>query len=76
MYAGIQSLSGDKQGENDLIVAMNSKEGESVNFKVPVNITEDARINIWLTKVDNAMTNSLASSLEQSLLEINAIPSG
>lgn len=30
-----------------------SREGEIVDFKRQVNITEDPKINIWLTKVDN-----------------------
>jgi len=55
---------------------MNSKEGESVNFEKTVNVTEDPRINVWLTKVDEAMTHSLASLLEKSLKEISLIESG
>lgn len=47
-----------------MILGMNSKEGEHVTFKNAVNITEDPRINIWLSKVDEAMTTSLASLLE------------
>lgn len=30
MYAGIISLNSDKKGEDDVILAMNSKEGETV----------------------------------------------
>lgn len=53
MYAGITSLTADNVDGNDLVQGMNSKEGESVPFETPVNITEDNKINVWLTKVDN-----------------------
>lgn len=52
MYAGIISLNSEKKGEDDIITDMNSKEGETVPFSKHVNITEDPRINVWLTKVD------------------------
>jgi dynein heavy chain 1 len=76
MYAGITTLSVEKEGEDDLLLGMSSKEGESVDFEKSVNVTEDPRINIWLTKVDEAMTTSLASLLEKSLKEISVIEPG
>lgn len=76
MYAGITTLSVEREGDDDILLGMHSKEGESVNFEKTVNVTEDPRINIWLTKVDQAMTTSLASLLERSLKEITVIEAG
>ena len=50
-----------------------SREGESVSFKNTVNITEDPKINIWLTKVDNEMRLTLASYLENVITDITHI---
>ena len=38
-----------------------------------VNITEDPKINIWLTKVDNEMRFTLASYLENVIGEITVV---
>lgn len=73
MYAGITSLKAEKVGGNDLVLKMNSREGEVVEFKKPVNITEDSKINVWLTKVDNEMRFCLAANLESSIKEITAL---
>jgi dynein heavy chain 1 len=53
MYAGITALANEKTDGNDYILKMSSREGEVVTFKKPVCITEDPKINVWLTKVDN-----------------------
>lgn len=54
MYAGITTLTSQKNEKNDDIVkGMNSKEGESVAFDVDVNVGEDPKINVWLGKVDD-----------------------
>lgn len=49
---------------------MSSREGEIVEFKRQVSITEDPKINIWLTKVDNEMRFSLATFLEEVMSDI------
>ena len=53
-----------------MILRMLSREGEIVDFKKPVNITEDPKINVWLTKVDNEMRLSLATFLEEVMTSI------
>lgn len=73
MYAGITSLTTENKDGQDLLYGMHSKEGEYVTFDKNVNITEDPRINIWLSKVDEQMMVSLASFLEKSLKEITSI---
>ena len=49
---------------------MMSREGESVQLKNGVNITEDPKINVWLTKVDKEMQITLATFLENVMGEI------
>ncbi|CAD8134930.1 unnamed protein product [Paramecium octaurelia] len=72
MYAGIVQLQSRKDGNDDVVLGMSSKEGEVVPFSKEVKIAEDPRINIWLGKVDNEMMNSLALDLEKSVLDIQA----
>lgn len=73
MYAGITSLKNEKREGQDIIHTMLSREGEVVEFKKGVNITEDPKINIWLTKVDKEMQMTLATFLENIMGEITAI---
>lgn len=74
MYAGITTLTNEKNEKNDDIVkGMNSKEGESVKFDNDINVGDDPKVNVWLSKVDDQMRLSLASSLENSMREIAAI---
>ncbi len=74
MYAGISSLNSEKnQNNDDIITGMNSREGESVNYEIKINIGEDSRINVWLGKNDDQMRISLASRLELSVKEISLI---
>lgn len=70
MYAGITALQNQKSQTNDVIMKMSSREGEIVEFKRQVSITEDPKINIWLTKVDNEMRFSLATFLEEVMSDI------
>ena len=71
MYAGIVTLQSQKEGADDVVFGMCSKEGEIVNYNNLVKIAEDPRINIWLGKVDAEMMNSLAVELENSVKDIN-----
>ncbi len=73
MYAGITSLQNQKSETQDLILRMSSREGEVVDFKKHVNVTEDPKINIWLGKVDNEMRISLATFLEEVMTDITSI---
>ncbi len=70
MYAGIVQLQSRKEGNDDVVLGMSSKEGEMVAFSKEIKIAEDPRINIWLGKVDNEMMNSLALDLEKSVLDM------
>jgi dynein heavy chain 1, cytosolic len=70
MYAGITSL----QSENgDVILGMNSREGEGVPFENHIKISDNSTINIWLGKVDEQMSFSLATSLEHTMKEVVAL---
>lgn len=74
MYAGITALANQKNESNqDMILKMSSREGETVDFKKHVNITEDPKINVWLTKVDNEMRMTLATFLEEVMTDITRV---
>lgn len=72
MYAGITTLRNSGQPDKDLVLEMSSREGESVLLRTPVNITEDPKINVWLTKVEHEMQVTLAVLLEELVQEITA----
>lgn len=67
MYAGIVALQSRKEGNDDVVTGMSSKEGETVAYAREIKIAEDPRINIWLGKVDVEMMNSLALELDKSV---------
>ena len=71
MYAGITTVNSLENG--DVVTGMNSREGESVKFEKDVKISEDPKINVWLSKIEEQMRFSLASSLERSLKELGAL---
>ena len=71
MYAGITTVNSQESG--DVVIGMNSREGESVKFEKDIKISEDPKINVWLSKIEDQMRFSLASSLERSLKELSAL---
>ena len=71
MYAGITTVNSQESG--DVVIGMNSREGESVKFEKDIKISEDPKINGWLSKIEDQMRFSLASSLERSLKELSAL---
>jgi dynein heavy chain 1 len=73
MYAGITALKNTKEDSRDVIHTMLSREGEVVALRKGVNITEDPKINVWLTKVDNEMRLTLATFLESVMAEITGV---
>eukprot|EP01051_Picozoa_sp_SAG22_P003711 SAG22_NODE_184_length_15968_cov_39.081858_5_plen_189_part_00 len=46
---------------------------ESVMFKSVVNVTEDPKINVWLTKLETEMKKSLAMYADEALVDIRAL---
>lgn len=71
MYAGITTVNSQENG--DIVNGMNSREGESVPFEKEIKISEDPKINIWLSKIEEQMRFSLASSLEKSFKELSSL---
>lgn len=51
MFAGITTLNSESEG--DVVIGMNSREGERVSFEGSVKISDDPKINVWLTKVED-----------------------
>ena len=71
MFQGISTVRYENDG--DSLVAMNSREGESVAFNKPVVISDDPTIYVWLTKVEQAMQVSLAMELEKGVTELELL---
>lgn len=71
MYAGITTVNSQENG--DVVCGMNSREGETVPFEKDIKISEDPKINVWLSKIEEQMRFSLASSLERSFKELSAL---
>lgn len=64
MFAGINTVLVDAEGENCLGIA--SKEGEEVPYGQPV-LVKDQRINAWLTALEQQMKVSLAQLLADAV---------
>jgi len=71
MFAGISTLSNEEEG--DLVTGMNSREGESVKFSKSVKISDDPKINVWLSKVEDQMQLSIADNLSSAVKEISML---
>ena len=68
MFAGITTVNSVKGSDDgDIIVGMNSREGESVAFQTKVSINEDSTIYKWLTKIEDSMQTSLAFELSTAV---------
>ncbi|RLN69358.1 hypothetical protein BBJ29_000235 [Phytophthora kernoviae] len=65
MFAGISSLEMDNN--TGVILGMASREGEVVRFKESVKTAEDTRINVWLSKVEEQMRQTLSLLLEEAV---------
>uniref|UniRef100_K3WUC5 Dynein heavy chain, cytoplasmic n=1 Tax=Globisporangium ultimum (strain ATCC 200006 / CBS 805.95 / DAOM BR144) TaxID=431595 RepID=K3WUC5_GLOUD len=65
MFAGVSSL--DIDSTNSVILGMVSREGEVVKFRQPVKTQEDTRVNIWLSKVEDQMRQTLSQLLDESI---------
>ncbi|KAI9204677.1 dynein heavy chain [Polychytrium aggregatum] len=69
MFAGISSIILDDEATT--ILGMASKEGETVQFKSPVSIKSNPRINDWLTLLEKEMRESLALWTSDALQAMN-----
>ena len=78
MFAGISALvieEVERGAETQVIVTgMVSHAGlETVPFNNPINVTENPKINVWLTMLEVEMRNALANAAEQSLTGLRAM---
>lgn len=74
MFAGITTVNSEKGADDgDIIVGMNSREGESVPFNNKVNISEDPTIYKWLTKIEESMQTSLAFELSKAVTSLEIL---
>jgi dynein heavy chain 1 len=70
MFAGLATLILD---EENTILGMSSREGETVMFKRVISIKDHPKINEWLTKVENEMKFTLASLLQDAIGDRTAL---
>ncbi len=74
MFAGVHSILLNE--DNTVVLGVASKEGEEVQFKNPISITANPKINDWLTLIEKEIRFTLASLLNQSVLESNQFRAG
>jgi dynein heavy chain 1, cytosolic len=74
MFAGVHSIILNE--DNTIVLGVASKEGEEVIFKNPVSIALNPKINDWLTLIEKEIRFTLASLLNQAVLESNQFRAG
>ena len=65
MFAGINSIENEDKG--DLLTKMMSGEGEIVSLEQPIRISENPKINEWLTILEERMQDSLVAECAKTL---------
>jgi dynein heavy chain 1 len=78
MFAGISALvieEVDKGGDTQVLVSgmVSHAALETVPFNNPINVTENPKINVWLTMLEVEMRNALANAAEKSLAGLRAM---
>jgi dynein heavy chain 1, cytosolic len=69
MFAGVNSLLLNET--NNIIIGLQSRDNETVIFKKDITVTENSKINEWLTNVEKEMKQTLAKLLAESINEFN-----
>lgn len=70
MFAGITALTVPEDAPQ-VLVKMQSKEGEAVAFVKEIRIADDPSINAWLFKVEQQMQQSLGEHLNSAMQEMS-----
>ncbi|CBQ72614.1 Cytoplasmic dynein heavy chain 1 [Sporisorium reilianum SRZ2] len=70
MFAGIATVELDEGA--GMLMAMISREGESVPFRTPILLKDYPKINDWLAKVESEMRVSLAELLSEAAAELES----
>eukprot|EP00466_Bigelowiella_natans_P012270 jgi/Bigna1/52380/estExt_Genewise1Plus.C_70193 len=60
MFAGITSLTLE---DKNVVVGMNSREGEQVSFEKKISVSQCKTVHEWLRKVENEMKTTLAGKI-------------
>jgi len=68
MFAGISNIILDEDGL--MIYGMASREGEVINFKRPISLKDNPKINEWLTSLEKEMRLTLADNLAEAISEL------
>lgn len=74
MFAGVHSIL--LNDDNTIVTGVSSKEGEQVIFKNAISIAQNPKINDWLTLIEKEIRFTLASLLNQSVVESHQFRSG
>jgi dynein heavy chain 1, cytosolic len=74
MFAGVHMIILNE--DNTIVNGVSSKEGEEVFFENEVSITDNPKINDWLTLVEKEIRYTLATLLNQSVQESLVFRSG
>jgi dynein heavy chain 1, cytosolic len=70
MFAGISGLI---LGDDGIISAFTSKEGEVINLKKEISLAKTPRINDWLALLENGMKSTLAELLAEAVAQYTPI---
>ncbi len=71
MFAGISTLQLDE--DETEILGFVSREGEEVEFSVPILLKDHPKINDWLARIEAEMRLSLAQLLSQAVSELRTL---
>lgn len=66
MFAGVAGLMLDAAQPN-LILGLNSAEGETVAFRIPIDISKFPRIDAWLKALEDEMKFTLATLMSEAM---------
>ncbi|KAM3424381.1 Dynein heavy chain, cytoplasmic [Cercospora zeina] len=70
MFAGINGLLLDDESN---ILGLQSREGEEVLFKTPINLIQTPKINDWLRALETGMRETLSDSLVEAVVEYEGL---
>ncbi|XP_034530779.1 cytoplasmic dynein 1 heavy chain 1 [Notolabrus celidotus] len=74
MFAGVSSILLNE--DSTVVLGISSREGEEIQYKTPVSITQHPKINEWLTLVEKEMRVTLAKLLAESVTEVTGFNKG
>eukprot|EP00702_Spironucleus_salmonicida_P008256 EST49547.1 Dynein heavy chain [Spironucleus salmonicida] len=71
MFDNVASLE-FQRGSNNIVIGMNSPEGEQLMYNTIVKIEQNAPIEQWMTQIDNEMKESLRIAIKTGIYDFGA----